>query len=305
VVVISVAGDDGDDARLCNGHVELCDRRYDQVVYAATHNSMSSPDVVFVWPEHDGDIRAQLDAGVRALLIDTHYWTPLVYPGQLEAADPYLPANVAEQAFSAARPLREGRDGAFLCHNECALGAVPLDDSLATIRGFLDDNPDDVVTLIIQDAITPEETAAAFTRAGLDPYLHTHRSGTAWATLGELVDRGERLVVFAEDSGPPPSWYMPAFELMQETPYRFEQPEDFSCIANRGPADASLFLLNHWVQRISPDRVDAVVVNRHDAIVDRARLCQDERGRLPNYVAVNFYGIGDLTAAVDTLNDVD
>ena len=66
--------------RACNGHVELCDRPYDEVVYAATHNSMSSPDVVPVWPEHDGDLEAQLDAGVRALLIDTHYWPPVTRP---------------------------------------------------------------------------------------------------------------------------------------------------------------------------------------------------------------------------------
>ena len=60
--------------RLCNGHVELCDRRYDDVVQAATHNSMSSPDIVRVWPEHDGNIREQLDFGIRTLMIDASYW---------------------------------------------------------------------------------------------------------------------------------------------------------------------------------------------------------------------------------------
>ena len=56
--------------RLCNGHVELCDRHYDDVVQAATHNSMSSPDIVHIWPEHDGNIREQLDFGIRTLMID-------------------------------------------------------------------------------------------------------------------------------------------------------------------------------------------------------------------------------------------
>ncbi len=189
----------------CNGHAELCDRSYDEVVYAATHNSMSSPDVVSVWPEHDGDIRSQLDHGVRALLIDTHHWTPLVSDDQLAAADPHLPAGMAERIFETLGPLREGRDGTFLCHNDCALGAIPLLDALRAIREFLDDNPDEVVTLIVQDAITPAETADAFTRAGLDPFLHEHTLGTPWASLGELIDRGERLVVFAEAEGPHPA----------------------------------------------------------------------------------------------------
>jgi hypothetical protein len=297
----------GAEARACNGHAELCDRPYDEVTYAATHNSMSSPDVVYIWPEQDGDIRAQLDAGVRALLIDTHHWTPLVSDEQLTAADPYLPAGLAEQVFDRLERLgrlREERDGTFLCHNQCALGAIPLLDALTAVREFLDENPDEVVTLIVQDAITPAETAEAFTRAGLDPYLHTHGPGTQWATLGELIDRGERLVVFAEDEGPPPAWYQHAFDQIQDTPYRFEEPDDFTCTANRGDADATLFLMNHWVQRVAPDRATAAGVNRHDVIVERARECERERGLRPNYVAVDFYNIGDLTDAVDTLNGV-
>jgi hypothetical protein len=143
---------------------------------------------------------------------------------QLAAADPYLPTGVAERTFHALGPLREGRDGAYLCHNECALGAIPLLDALRTIREFLDENPDEVVTLIIQDAITPAETAEALTRAGLARYVHEHAQGAPWATLGELIDSGERLVVFAEAGGPPPGWYHQAFERIQETPYRFEEP---------------------------------------------------------------------------------
>jgi hypothetical protein len=224
---------------------------------------------------------------------------------QLAAADPYLPASVAEDIVDRLGPLREGRDGTYLCHNECALGATPLIDALRTIREFLDENPDEVVTLIIQDGITAEETADAFSRAGLDPYVHEHTLGTPWPRLGELIDRGERLVVFAEVEGPPPGWYHQAFENIQETPYRFEEPADFTCAPNRGDPDASLFLLNHWVQRVAPDRADAVNVNSLDAIVDRARSCQRERGLLPNFIAVNFYGIGDLAEAVATLNGVE
>ena len=69
--------------RRCNGHAELCDRRYDEIVQAATHNSMSSPDVVRVWPEHDGNILQQLEFGVRTLMIDASYW-PGVGDSQLE-----------------------------------------------------------------------------------------------------------------------------------------------------------------------------------------------------------------------------
>lgn len=76
--------------------------------------------------------------------------------------------------------------------------------------------------------------------------------GTPWATLGQLIDSDQRLVVFAEAEGPPPGWYHQAFQNIQETPYHFEEPDDFTCAPNRGDPDATLFLLNHWVQRVAP-----------------------------------------------------
>ena len=62
--------------------------------------------------------------------------------------------------------------------------------------------------------------------------------------------------------------------------------------------------MNHWIQRIAPDRADAVRINRLDVLVERARQCAAERGQVPNYLAVNFYGIGDVVAAADELNGV-
>jgi hypothetical protein len=304
----AIVGTRPDHERACNGHVELCARPYDDVTYAATHNSMSAPDVVPVWPEHDGGLTEQLDAGVRALLIDTHHWAPLASAGQLAAtvqdAEPQLAPALADALYQQLAGLRDGRPGTFLCHIHCGFGAQPLVDGLGKVTAFLDANPDEVVTLIIQDDISPEETVAAFDAADLTRYVHPQRSGDEWPTLGELIDRGERLVVFAEDEGPPPDWYANAFEAMQETPFLFRSPDDFSCAENRGDPTASLFLMNHWVQRIAPDRTDAVRVNRLDVLVGRAQQCARERGLMPNFLAVNFYGIGDVVAAADVLNGV-
>lgn len=286
----------------CNGRIELCDRRYDEVVYAASHNAMSSPDVVFIWPEQDQDLRTQLDHGVRTLLLDTHAWEPLVSEAQLASLNPLFTPELAEQVYGRLGRFRVARDGVFLCHVHCALGAIPFTDALREVRGFLDDNPYDVVTLIIQDAVPAADTAAAFTDAGLDDYLHVQQPGEEWPTLGEMVADGHRLVVFSEFSGPPPDWYLPAFEYIQDTPFRFRSSGDFSCNTARGPATASLLLVNHWIQRAAPDRADAATVNQLDAIVDRAHRCEQERGQIPNFVAVNFANVGDVVAAVAELN---
>ena len=58
----------------CNGHEELCDRAYDEVAYPATHNSMSAAaEPGWFFPEQPDGIIAQLDYGIRVLLIDSWY----------------------------------------------------------------------------------------------------------------------------------------------------------------------------------------------------------------------------------------
>lgn len=321
IVVADTAGVSFDSG--CNGHVELCDRPYDEVVYAATHNAMASPNIVFVWPEHDGNLTAQLDAGVRALLIDTHYWrhaaSAVTVSDSTDGSSVRISPEVAQSVLDSAPDRAQARDGTFLCHNECVFGGQELVEALVEIRTFLDENPREVVTLIVQDAIDVDDTVAAFTEAGLLDYVYDQRD--RWPTLGELIERNDRLVVFAEFYGGSPDWYAPAFDVtadevdedplmkvqpgaMQETPFMVEDPNAFTCAASRGSTDDPLFLMNHWVSRLTPSRADAVIVNERQFLVDRARRCEAERGLPPNFLAVDFYNLGDVVGAADELNGV-
>ncbi|OQA92086.1 MAG: hypothetical protein BWY25_03212 [Chloroflexi bacterium ADurb.Bin222] len=63
-----------------------------------------------------------------------------------------------------------------------------------------------------------------------------------------------------------------------------------------------MFLLNHWIARRAPGRVDAASVNQYDFLLERALACTKERGHKPNFIAVDFYALGDLFRVVDTLN---
>jgi hypothetical protein len=107
-------------------------------------------------------------------------------------------------------------------------------------------------------------------------------------------------------------WYQLAYkQVLQETPYTFKKvpqltdPAELpaSCKPNRGPASASLFLVNHW---ISTDPVplpsNAKKVNAYDKLLARVKECQQLRKHVPNLIAVNFYKEGDLFRVVDVLN---
>lgn len=286
----------------CNGHVELCDRAVNEVVFATSHNSMSISEYGWLWSEHDGTLTQQLDDGVRALLIDSHYWdTAQKIADAFSQLTPEMRA-VAEQALE--KVGREDRPGTYLCHNACVLGASTLVQGLTEITDFLAANPREVIFIVIQDEISPADTEAAVKEAGLDKYLYTHKDGEAWPTLRQMIDANTRLVVMAEKNGPPPDWYQNVWTNTMETPYTFINYDDFSCRPNRGDTGKPFFLMNHWIQRGAPNRVDSEVVNSYDFLLARAEQCAQERGKMPNFVAVNFYRNGDLFDVVDTLNGV-
>lgn len=44
VLVVLLGGCAPPEPQLCNGHAALCDRRLDQVAFAATHNAMSNAE---------------------------------------------------------------------------------------------------------------------------------------------------------------------------------------------------------------------------------------------------------------------
>ena len=179
----------------CNGDEAFCDLTLDRVVFPGTHNSMSSVAYGgWLFGEQSQPIRAQLDAGIRALLVDAHY-------GSLDQA----------RSQEAGRPIVTAaiQGDIFLCHVHCELGALPFGDALADVRAFLDDNPFEVVMLIVQDATSPVDTAAAIAAAGLAERAATlpARANTnddgdrPLPTLRELIASGKNLVVFAEKGG--------------------------------------------------------------------------------------------------------
>ncbi|MDY7101617.1 MAG: hypothetical protein S0880_10555, partial [Actinomycetota bacterium] len=282
----------------CNGHVELCDRSIDEVVFAGSHNAMAATDLGWDLAMQTHDIVTQLDLGIRSLLIDTHHWDST---GSAEVGDTAASRAVIEAALSDDRP----RPGTWLCHGFCALGATDLTAELSAIRLWMESHPHEVLLFIVQDEIPTDETYEAFAESGLDQLVHTHEPGTPWPTLGELIEADERLIVYAENEGSPDSWYQNAWDTaFLDTPYTFAVRSDFTCEPNRGDVDNPLFLINHWITTGIPVREAFEVINRRDVLLDRVEQCRDELDREPTVLAVDFVETGDLFEVVDELNGV-
>ncbi|MZD03793.1 hypothetical protein GTW43_01675, partial [Streptomyces sp. SID5785] len=290
-------------ARVCQGSSALCERRYDDVAYLTSHNAMSTTVDRFLGPLQDPDITAQLDGGVRALQLDTYRWErPEEITARLRGSD----FTAEQQALirSAIDTVNPPRPGLWLCHAVCRAGAVPLVPTLRTLGAWMRAHPDEVVTLIVQDAISGADTATAFARAGLDDLVHTPDPDPdrPWPTLGDMIDSGRRLVVFAEEADGPAPWYRNFYRYGMETPFAFRTPDAMNCRPHRGGDDRRLFLLNHFITADGGSRLDAGTVNARAFLLDRARRCARERGRPVTFVAVDYTTIGDGRGAVDELN---
>jgi hypothetical protein len=306
--------------RGCNGHVELCDRRLDQVVFAGTHNSMSaSAEQGWFFARQTGGIGAQLARGVRAFLIDAHYGTQVGgivrtdFGTQAERDANYSQLSESERrvlgrllgVFGATKtPAAQRR--VYLCHLYCELGATSAIEAFGKVDGFLAENPNEVVVFVIEDHVDPLDVEAALRSAGLDRHGYVYAPGRPLPTMREMVESRHNLLVMAEEHGGESDWYPDAFgKLLQDTPFRFPSIADFTCAAGRGTPTNALLLMNHWLAVDPASAQVAAKVNSRQVLLDRVAGCQRARGRLPNIIAVDFYAAGDLFDVVDELNGVD
>jgi hypothetical protein len=303
-------------AGLCNGSAALCDRRLEQVTFAGAHNAMSAADVPgWMFPQHERGVASQLTDGIRAFLIDVHYGRPAgdTVLTDIDAETKWrekIAEAVGPEGMQAAMRIRDrlaaaeaGARGLYLCHGFCELGAQPLRGWLQTLADFLVQNPDEVVLLVVEDYVTPEDLAAEFEQAGLADLAYRGSGQAPWPTLRALIDSRQRLVVMTESGRPGVSWLLPAFDVMQETPYRFRNPAEMNCAPNRGGTRGSLFQVNNWIETApAPKPSNAAIVNAHDALLARVRQCEQDRGLRPTIIAVDFYRTGDVVGVVRALN---
>jgi hypothetical protein len=262
----------------CNGHVELCDRRFDQVVYPCTHNAHSAKDYGFseLNRNQNNGFDKQLADGIRCMLVDVY-------------------DKNGEHMF---------------CHNPdlCFLGSLGHKDGLEVIKTFLEDHPREVLTLIYENGMSGNAIADDMAAVGIDELAYHFAEGP-WPTLGEMIDTNQRLVVTIQDGGSDHDWVRNVWDLTWDTPYTYFATTEFSCDLNRGSRDNSLFLLNHWLESKiplvdieKPDESKANEANAYDMLYGRASGCWQQTGKMPNFVAVDFYDHGSLFPVVERLN---
>ncbi|MBK07490.1 MAG: hypothetical protein CL920_13580 [Deltaproteobacteria bacterium] len=258
---------------MCNGAALLCDRAYNDVAYATTHNAMSAREENWQAPNQQFGITKQLEDGIRGLMLDVHMW----------------------------------KDKPYLCHGAnsefCALGNLLLTEGLTRIKQFLDTHPHEVITIIFENYAPFDALKQAFEDAKTLTYTHTQATNAPWPTLRELIRTNKRLVVFTDKEGGKAPWLHDVWKYAWETHWKAESTQELNCKKNRGDSpENKLFILNHFVSKLFPSKELSKEANSNPFFIKRAQECQQQSGQLPNFVTVDYYDIGDVFEVVKTLN---
>jgi hypothetical protein len=257
----------------CNGAAELCDRRYDQAVYPTTHNAFSTVAGNFGAPNQTYDMPRQLADGIRGMMLDVH---------------PYEDEN--------------DNPSVFLCHGPCIIGRQPLVEGLTQLRQFLEKNRSETLGLILENYVPADALNDAFNASGLARLVLPRAAGEPWPTLREMIERDQRVVVLTDKGGGAYPWLLDEFATAWENPYQNATIDDFRCSVNRGQVTNDLFILNHFIESTVPLKSNAELANVEPGFLTHAQSCRTESGRLPNFVTVDYYEVGDLFGVVRDLN---
>ncbi|XP_047311823.1 PI-PLC X domain-containing protein At5g67130-like [Impatiens glandulifera] len=265
---------------------------FNKYAFLTTHNAYAIDGEPFhtgvprlTFTNQEDTVTQQLTNGVRALMLDTYDFQ----------RDIWLCHSFGRRCyeFTAFRP------------------AI---DTLNEIAAFMESNPSEIITLILEDYVkSPKGLTRVFKKAGLMKYWfpvsRMPKNGEDWPLVSDMVAKNQRLLVFTsmktkeETEGIAYQW-----NYMVENQYGDGGMRGGMC-PNRAESSAmndtskSLVLVNFF--KTIPDKMFACVQNSQN-LVNMLQTCHGaSANRWANFMAVDYYKRsegGGTFQALDNLN---
>ncbi|MHC3390399.1 phosphatidylinositol-specific phospholipase C domain-containing protein [Streptomyces lavendulocolor] len=283
------------------------DARLDQWSWLTTHNSYAY--IGALPPRNQSrSVVEQLDDGVRGLMFDTY-----------------------DKVQGHPAPVR----GVMLCHSAIACYS-PFKTEFARVVDFLKKNPQEVVTIFLENYASQETLTKAIAQVleeknATDLLFQPSEQGfdidkSNWPRVRNMVARNERLVIFQDkwdfdvpvmstkDAGVEYGRLMYTWKRTVETTYDYDGNRPSGCVSRNGNSlDLAKMPGTNLTPLFTINQFDSSVLNPESkshgdngqSLKNRVEKdCRNVAKREPNYVAVNFHQHSD-TPGVTPLSVVD
>jgi hypothetical protein len=215
--------------------------------------------------------------------------------------------------------------GGLFPYPACLLdtSAMSLEKFLGIIKTFLDTNPHEVVTILLNEFVSNEIMIAdIFQQSGILHYTYAQDRDQPWPTLRELINNNKRLIVFIDEGGPDRvshyKWLNNRKFYTSPWPmnYGFKSVEPFVNLTtpltvfgdvsyrDRAPYN-KIFGISHTVTpTLAANKNDAERINALHVSLPFFTRISEAAERIPTWISADFiqHPPGDLMKAVSILN---
>ncbi|MBX7182638.1 MAG: hypothetical protein K1X82_11025 [Bacteroidia bacterium] len=243
--------------------LNLSSQPLDKACFPTTHNSfnVAKGKKHFIFPNHTFPISKQLTDSIRGFMLDVY----------------------------------EQHGEVYLYHSFSILGKQKLSIVLTDMKIWMENHPNEVIAIIFQNAISRERILEEFTKLNLQEKLASIDWNSQLPTLQDLAQRKQQIIAFVESNEP--DSLIPiygAWRHIMDTPWKIKPHDKLPNRIGRGKPGNPLFLVNHWIDRLIPEKRDAQKFNEFNFLKNRILQCKQELGRWPNFIGVNFHEKGDV-----------
>lgn len=279
-------------------------RRYDQVCFLTAHNAHANKNSGWQWyAQQTWDLRQQLENGIRGLMLD-------IYEHDNEIK---LCHGKCTGIYGFQRCFKAGI--ATLCGYDP--GYQTLSQALTIIHTWLMQNPQEIVTIFLENYVSNESLHAYFMRMPtitsliFDP-KEWRNSHEPWPTLSWMISHNKRLVVFNENKS---KTSIHQHHIFSDT-YHHVIESQYSTLQHKRVVterkeslyhtakNRHLFLLNFF-SLITSSRKKSRYNNSYKklkTVLDDCKKSNLAHGKMPNFIALDHVDQGDAMRLVNELN---